>query len=288
MNNCKKDISKIIESLALKEGADMIGFAPIHRFDSCPEKTHPKYYMKDARVVIVMGIGYPKSIGKVWGTFEEEHKLPTPYMEFGFAILNLQLSGIALKISKFLETLNYEGIPLPPSYSLSAYRYLYKGDFSIKHAAFAAGLGAFGWNNLFLTSRFGARQRLVAVISNAPIEKEVELLNPEDFCKPELCKYACVRLCPTNALSKDKSQEFIMDRKSFYYAKLDHNLCRWALNGLVKGSGSRSHFNPPEKISQGELEKARGKRNFSDNILFEMYFIDFCAKCMHQCPSPDF
>ena len=37
----------------------------------------------------------------------------------------------------------------------------YLGDFSHKHAALAAGMGTFGWSNLFLTPEFGARVRLI-------------------------------------------------------------------------------------------------------------------------------
>jgi epoxyqueuosine reductase QueG len=290
------DISEKIESTVLTEGADMVGFAPVERFDHGPEKTHPRYYLEDAKAVIVIGISYPKIIGEVWGTYKEEHKLPTPYMQFGFAILNRKLEEIALKVSKYLEIQGYGGIPMPPSYTLSRYRYWesldttgkYLGDISFKHAAVAAGLGAFGWSNLFLTKKYGARQRLILIITNAPCSNPKKLLDPQEVCKPDKCGYLCVDVCPIDALSKDKSREFKMDGRIFTYAKLDHNLCRWCLNGLYKGSGSRSHFDPPEKITQAAIRKAQGNRHPADLGLYDMNLIDFCGKCMHQCPSPWF
>ena len=89
-----------IRSLTLAAGADLVGFAPVERFATGPEETRPDYYMPEARSVVVIAIAYPQAIGKVWGTYIEERALPGPYMWFGFAYLNYELSNVALKISK--------------------------------------------------------------------------------------------------------------------------------------------------------------------------------------------
>jgi len=273
----------------------MVGFAPVERFDTGPEQTHPNYYMPSACSVVVIGIGFPRAIGKVWGTFTEEGCLPTPYMLFGFALLNWELSRVALKIAKVLEGYGYLSLPMAPSYVLAQYRYdeyfdqwnHYLGDFSHNHAALAAGLGAFGWSSLFLTPAYGSRQRLISVITEAPLEAG-EVMSPEQLCKPELCGYACVETCPIGALSKDEFQEFTMDGHTYRYGELDHMRCRWCLDGFTEGSGSRTHFEPPERITQAELKRAAAKRKLADEGLYAMGFIDFCGKCMHQCPSPEF
>ena len=289
------NLSQEIRSVTLAAGADMVGFAPVKRFDTGPEQTHPNYYMPSARSVVVAGIGYPRAIGEVWGTFTEEGCLPTPYMLFGFALLNWELSRVALKVAKVLEAHGYRSLPMAPSYMLARYRYdeyfdqwnRYLGDFSHKHAALAAGLGTFGWSNLFLTPAYGARQRLISVITEAPLEAG-ELMASEQLCKPELCKYACVETCPIGALSKDEAQEFTMDGHTYRYGVLDHMRCRWCLDGFTEGSGSRTHFEPPERITQADFARAAAKRKFADEGLYAMGFIDFCGKCMHQCPSPEF
>jgi len=288
-------LSQEIRSVALAAGADMVGFAPVERFASGPEQTRPNYYMSRARSVVVAGIGFPRSIGEVWGTFAEEGCLPSPYMWFGFTFLNWELSRVALKVSKVLESYGYRSLPIPPSYVLSRYRYWeeidesgrYLGDFSIKHAALATGLGTFGWNNLILTPTYGARQRLISVITEAPLEPG-ELMDSEQLCKPELCGYACVETCPIGALGKDEAQEFTMDGRTYRYGALDHNRCRWCLDGFTQGSGSRTHFEPPEKITQADLGRAADNRELPDKGLYAAAHIDFCGKCMHQCPSPEF
>ena len=290
-----KELSEEVCSAAMGSGADMVGFAPVERFANGPEKTHPNYYMPKARSVVSIAIGFPRSIGEVWGTYKEERTIPGPYMWFGFAYLNWELSRVALKIAKYLEKRGFRSLPLPPAHTLVQYRHFeyfdqwnrYLGDFSHKHAALAAGLGAFGWSNLFLTPQYGARQRLISVITEADFPS-AQLMTSADVCKPDLCGYACAETCPIGAISKDQAQDFVMDGHTFRYAALDHMRCRWCLDGFTEGSGSRTHFEPPDKIVQADFAKAAGRREIADKGLYLMAFIDFCGKCMHQCPSPEF
>jgi epoxyqueuosine reductase QueG len=290
-----KSISEKIRSLAESAGADMVGFAPVERFAAGPERTRPTYYLPAARSVISIGIGYPRSIGEVWGTYAEEGALPGPYMWFGFAYLNWELSRVALRVAKYLEGLGYKSLPIPPSHTLVQYRYYekfdewnrYLGDFSHKHAALAAGIGAFGWSNLILTPAYGARQRLISVITEAALEPG-KLMDNRGLCKPDRCGYACVETCPIGALSKDRHQEFVMEGRTYRYGALDHLRCRWCLDGFTEGSGSRTHLEPPEKLVQADFARAASQREIPDKGLYLMAFIDFCGKCMHQCPSPAF
>ncbi len=288
-------LSKDIRTLALTAGADLVGFAPVGRFTSGPDETRPDYYLPKARSVVSIAIAYPQAIGQVWGTYAEERALPGPYMWFGFAYLNYELSHVALKVAKALEKQGYASLPLPPAHTLVQYRFYekfdrwgrYLGDFSHKHAAQAAGLGAFGWSNLFLTPTYGARQRLISIITEAPLEPG-ELMDSQEVCRPDKCGYACVETCPIGALSSSEVQEFTMDGRTYRYGHLDHFRCRWCLDGFTEGSGSRTHFEPPESIEQADFARAAAKRTIPDKGLYLMGFIDFCGKCMHQCPSPKY
>jgi len=290
-----ESLSSQIRSITMDAGADLVGFAPVARFATGPEKTQPNYYLPDARSVVSIAIAYPQAISRVWGTYTEEGALPGPYMWFGFSYLNYELSHVALKVSKVLESKGYPSLPMPPSHTLVQYRFYeefdkwgrYLGDFSHKHAALAAGLGAFGWSNLFLTPEYGARQRLISIITEAPLDSTA-LMDSENVCRPDRCGYACVKTCPIGALSQEEAQEFTMDEKTYRYAHLDHFRCRWCLDGFTEGSGSRTHFEPPEQFEQADFARAAAKREIPDKGLFLMGFIDFCGKCMHQCPSPDY
>jgi hypothetical protein len=118
-----RDLSAEVRSQALAAGADPVGFAPVGRFAEGPEKTRPKYYMPKTRSVVSIAIGFPRSIGEVRGAYREEGTLPPPYMWFGFAYLNWDLSRAALKVVKELEHRGFRSLPLPPSHTLVQYRH---------------------------------------------------------------------------------------------------------------------------------------------------------------------
>jgi epoxyqueuosine reductase QueG len=290
-----ESLSQEIRSVATQAGASLVGFAPVSRFETGPEETRPTYYMPEAQSVVSIAIAYPRSISSAWGTYAEEGTLPGAYMWFGFSYLNHELSHVALKVAMALEAKGYSSLPVPPSHTLVQYRFYekfdqwgrYLGDFSHKHAALAAGLGAFGWSNLFLTPQYGARQRLISIITEAPFEY-ADLMESKKVCRPDKCNFACVETCPIGALEKETVQEFVMEDKTYHYGGLDHFKCRWCLDGFTEGSGSRTHFEPPEQFEQADFARAAAKREIPDKGLFLMGFIDFCGKCMHQCPSPDF
>ena len=138
-----KELSGEVRSLAVDSGADLVGFAPVGRFARGPERPIPTTICPRARSVVSIAIGFPRSIGEVWGTYREEGALPGPYMWFGFAYLNWELSRAALKVAKFLEKRGFRAPPVPPPHTLVQYRYFenfdrwnrYPGDFSHKHAA---------------------------------------------------------------------------------------------------------------------------------------------------------
>jgi hypothetical protein len=104
---------------------------------------------------------------------------------------------------------------------------------------------------------------LISVITEAELEPG-ELLAASEVCKPQLCGQACAETCPMGAISKEKTQEFTMEGRIHRYALLDHMRCRWCLDGFTEGSGSRTHFEPPDKIIQADFAAAAGKREIPD------------------------
>ncbi|MFQ5710663.1 MAG: hypothetical protein ACE5GD_02665 [Candidatus Geothermarchaeales archaeon] len=271
-----------------------MGIAPIDRFREGPGQTRPDYYMPDAQSVVSVGIAYPVGICDVWGEYGEEGKTVAPYMWFGYAYLNWELSHVALRVAKLLEAKGHRALPLPPTNPI-IYRYFEKSDadlrfladFSHRHAAVAAGLGEFGWNTLLVSPTHGAKQRLVSVITNAPLAPD-SLYDGPQICDPRRCAYKCVEMCPVKAMSKTERVACRIDGRTYEYAKLDHMRCRWCLDGLFKGSGSRTHIEPPAKIFQRDLFEAGRRRELADVSCYALTHIDFCGRCMHSCPAPNY
>ena len=68
--------------------------------------------------------------------------------------------------------------------------------FSHRHAAYLAGMGTFGYNNMLLTERYGPRIRLASIVTSA----ELPSGSPMDRQLCTGCR-RCVRECPVNAVT---------------------------------------------------------------------------------------
>ncbi|RLC61306.1 MAG: hypothetical protein DRI01_08740, partial [Chloroflexi bacterium] len=104
-----------VKELALNRGADLIGVAPIDRFEHAPEDGKPQYYMSDAKCVVVIATRILKSLCDVYGTYEEEGKTIGPYMWHGYVQLNWGNSWVAIQVAKLLEDKGYKAFPFPPT-----------------------------------------------------------------------------------------------------------------------------------------------------------------------------
>ena len=193
----KEVFTKKLKKFAINQGADLIGIAPVERFEHAPEEHKPEYFLSDAKSVVVIAAAFPKGVCDVWGTYEEPHKTAGPYMWYGHVVGDIRLILLSNKISLYLEKNGYKTVTFPDTFSAACYRflmkpdrslgdYLYFPDFSSKHAAVAAGLGEFGLNNLLLTPKFGPRQRVNTIITDAPLKPDPMYDGPK-LCEPDVC-----------------------------------------------------------------------------------------------------
>lgn len=60
-----------IKEYVIERGVDMVGIAPVSRFDNGPEETHPRHYMSDATYVISLGMKINDGNCDVWGEWTE-------------------------------------------------------------------------------------------------------------------------------------------------------------------------------------------------------------------------
>ena len=288
--------TKKIESLIISQGADLVGIAPIERFKNAPEGFRPNDYMRDATCVISIGIHVTDGVCDAWGEYSEPGKSITPYLFYGYGLINLQMARIADLAARQLESMGHRSLTFPPTWAISMYRSMgllredYMGaDFSHRHAAVAAGLGQFGWSGLVLTPDFGSRVRLNSIITNAPLAPS-PMYNGNDLCQPKRCKYLCVKICPAEALSEKKAIGARIDGHRFKYTRIDMVRCMYAIHGLVKGSGSFGGVEIPRGAGDiGHFWKAREQQDLRDKVMIENCFGlicgDFCGKCLHQCPA---
>lgn len=263
--------------------ADLVGVAPIERFKGAPEENQPTFYMPDAKSVIVLASRILPMLSEVAGHYTEPGKTLEPYMWFGYPMLNWNLSWMAIRVAKFLDLRGYQSLPFPPTTHVGWRSKELFADFSHRHAAVAAGLGEFGLNRLLLTPEFGPRQRLLSMITQAPLVPDPLYTGPK-LCRPDVCGQPCLKLCPSGALARTQSCE--IGNRVFKYSRLHIVKCSWS--SIHEKGFQRTHIPMPSNPTWDDLHAAFQKRDIKDSGLELMTAVGKCGACLNFCPAPEF
>jgi epoxyqueuosine reductase QueG len=187
------DLTREIKDRVQKANIQLVGITPVERLQNAPVGRRPKDILPTAQNVIVAAVHVLDSV----------YDLPYTRYEYTnqFFILNSRLNSMATRICEYLESEGYRNIPIP-----AAYPRINKdlcGVLSHRHAAVQAGIGEFALNNMLTTSQFGARVRLVSIVTEAELEADEPY--KESLCKQMQgeCGKACVQNCPAHAISDE-------------------------------------------------------------------------------------
>jgi len=203
-------------------GIPLVGFAPVERWadppiklpnkfkDWIPEEFWPQSIYPEARTVIVVGLPLQLPIVET---------APSIYYHELYNIVNTLLDSKGYEISNFLTEKGYPSIYLPRD-GYGDIEVLLKNPvafFSHKHAAYLAGMGSFGENNVILTKEYGPRVRFTSIFTTAVIEGDP--IPGEDLCKH--CK-RCINQCPVNAIPEGIELE---DNSGDFFRPIDKIAC---------------------------------------------------------------
>ncbi len=289
---------KVVDTL-LEWGADLVGIAPVERFEDAPEGHRPTDFLPQCKSVISIALHLFQGMADVWGEYDQRYKTITPYLFYGYGLTNWESSRLVNRMAKLLEYEGYKTLAFMPTWISSMTKYFNEtiitgeimAEFSHRHAAVAAGLGEFGLNGLALTPEFGPMQRFNSLLTSAELEP-TPLYEGPPLCQPELCGKKCVKICPTQAFSPTELQSCTIGDMRISYAIHDNIRCAYGVTGLVKGTGSHSDL----KIPEGPGQPLRYFADMSSEQIhpytkamlencFGLICGDFCGKCLHQCPS---
>ena len=214
--------SQDVKDFALKAGADIVGIASMDRWEGAPLQCDARQIAPDAKSMIVMGFRIPR--GTLRGI--EEGTFYVSYASMGYAAINHVLQPmVCWNVTAMLEDAGYESVPITnnfpwcnangsgqdpslngmPNYnkSLPVEEGKAAPDVFVhmRLAAFMAGLGEIGWSKMFISPRFGPRQRLAAILTDAPLEPD------PIYDGPTLCDRCmmCAQQCTGGAIPTDKS-----------------------------------------------------------------------------------
>jgi epoxyqueuosine reductase QueG len=267
-------LTQEVKEFARSKGADLVGIAPVERFAAAPEHHHPKFFMPQAKAVVVLALRINRAILRTVAKGKEHYS----YCAFGFKFVNDELDMLAYHLSKFIEKQGYEAYPIPANAPRDP---LFRWGLSHRHAAVAAGMGEMGWNLILLTPEFGAKQKLVSIITDAPLEGDP--LVRHTIC--DRC-YACVKICPTGALSQDRVQTFQIEGLTFEHCRQTKWKCAFGCGGLTnKGTFALTEFPLPQtRPEPAEMFHYLERKNPVQKFLEEeLCTVPWCAKCLAIC-----
>jgi len=179
-----------IREYAKSLDVDDVGFAAIVDYNS-PRSPKIEAIFPEAKSLVVMAV---KEMSHV--------ESPNPQIAMTGRLDIMEYArGVNYKVARFLEKqCGARAMSVPLSYPLNMDPATggVVGDVSLRHAAIAAGLGAFGRHNLVVHPRLGSRVIFLAVLSDIELPSDPPVSeNPCTQCN------LCVENCPAGALEKE-------------------------------------------------------------------------------------
>ncbi|MGC9975979.1 MAG: epoxyqueuosine reductase [Syntrophales bacterium] len=190
-----QELKDQIMNFCKERGADIVGFAPVERWDDAgevPPDFRPRSLWPPARTVIVIGLETPLPIVET---------TPSILHRELYRTANRKLDTLAYDLTRHLNRMGHASFFFGRDVyaSLKALREAPMAAFSHVMAAKYAGLGTVGVSHCLLTPEFGPRVRFVSVFTTAVIP-------PDPLIEKELCIKCelCCRCCPKKALKMRK------------------------------------------------------------------------------------
>jgi len=177
-----------LKELSLDLGASLFGVA---RLESLRDKLFSLSPQSVENLPYAISLGFHLSDRII----EDIEDGPTPLYFFHYQRVNIFLDEMALKMTSHIQNQGFDALPIPASQVIDWKRQV--GHLSHKHVAKEAGLGWVGRHNLLVNPRFGARIRLVTILTDFPLKVDRPMQGDCGTCK------ACIPVCPTSAIGED-------------------------------------------------------------------------------------
>ena len=199
------ELKQTLLATCQKMDIPLIGFAAVDRWEDpslnpdMPEAFYPQSIWPEAASVIVIGL--PIHLPALETT-------PSIWYREEYQTVNALLDQYTYRLAEFLNQRGYPSVSVPrDGYgNVSVLEENPYAFFSHRHAAYLAGLGNFGVNNMLLTPQYGPRVRFGAVFTTALLPSDPVMTTP-------LCTRCmnCVHQCPVHALNEKDYPDGLTD-----------------------------------------------------------------------------
>ena len=267
-------LAERVRQAALAGGADLVGFAPIERFEAAPPELHPRTIFPQTRTVIAVAVRQPRGALKA----AEEGTYWQAYNCDGYWLLNEVIAPLLLRrVVMFLEQEGYTSVPVHNPFHPHSGRRVRDdqpagpdGMISLRVIGAAAGLGEIGHSKGLLTPEFGPRQRVFAVLTDAKLDATP--LFAGTLCDGCL---ACMRECEACAIGESRDVRFSIEGRDYSHAPLDVNACARV------HCGDDPRFSPFWNGTEAEGDRP----GYSKFLLHRFRHLSICAGrgCLRAC-----
>ena len=287
-----QELTKALKGYILDAGADLVGFGSVDRLEGAPEIQRPQRYLPDASSMISIALHINEAACDLIARNTRSNTVPPSYHSFQlytFVMINRKLDEIAYQCAKFLEDRGHRAYPFPANLPhILKPSELYPGgpgDISHRHVAVACGLGHIGWHTMLVTPQYASRQKLVTVITNAPLNPDPMLEKPT--CDPDMCGTYCAVVCPTNAIPEDLDEKVscVIGGQTVEYGKLVGWRCRWGCSGMLECTGGYKDIPIPDTEPTPEelLEYKAQMDPWQKRVTNYVGALPFCGRCLTVC-----
>ncbi|MGD0916467.1 MAG: hypothetical protein ABSB22_08415 [Thermodesulfobacteriota bacterium] len=210
-----KENTEKIRALCKQWGGSLFGVADLRTFNR-------EEILLPSPLIDQLSFGISVAFHLSDAILEEIGDRPTPLYFHHYQRVNILLDTTSLILASAIQDLGYQVMPIPATQIVDWKSQ--KGHLSHKHVARAAGLGWIGRNNLLVNEEFGARIRLVTLLTDLPLVIDAPSLRNCSSCQD------CLPICPAGAI-KERQEDF--DHLRCYeqlrtFAKtlhFSHNIC---------------------------------------------------------------
>ncbi len=193
MTKGKEDVFSFLERVALDAGACSFGVASVERMKSSSPDLPPVAELGNFGYAVCIGCRLCDHI------IDSLVDGPTRLYAYHYRVVNRELDAMALRVANEIQRMGYQACPIPSSQITDWTQNV--GHASHRWAAYHAGLGWYGRNNLIISPQHGARVRYVTVFTDMSLpEGEPSALDCGE------CR-ACIAVCPARAIS-EKREDF--------------------------------------------------------------------------------
>ncbi len=159
-----------------------------------------------------------------------------------------------------------------------------KGGIFLKDAAFMAGLGCIGKNNLVITPGYGPRIRFRALLLN----RKAEVTGPLEFNPCEGCEQPCRKACPVKAFQNTVYSADALGQSSLpgINGTYDRVTCNVKMEKDIEDAVTAIPANDEEhqEVLQAIDQFEEGVKVKPQSDIRPYYCVKYCRGCELSCP----